>query len=104
RCAAAAVAAERFRQRTDQWPAAIDELVKAGLLKAVPTDPYDGRPLRLKRVADGLAIYAVGPDLADNGGNLDRNAIKPGTDLGFRLWDVPARRQPPPKPEDGAGP
>ena len=54
-------------------------------------------------LSNGLIIYAVGSDLADNGGNLDRNAIKPGTDVGFRLWDVPARRQPPPppKPEDG---
>jgi hypothetical protein len=106
RCAATAVAAERYRRQTDRWPATTDELVKARLLMATPIDPYDGQPLRLKRLADGLVIYAVGSDLADNGGNLDRSAIKPGTDLGFRLWDVPARRQPPlpPKPEDGAGP
>jgi hypothetical protein len=106
RCAATAVAAERFRQQTGQWPATADELVKAGLLTAVLIDPYDGQPLRLKRPADGLVIYAVGPDLADNGGNLHPRTNPPGTDLGFRLWDVPARRQPPlpPKPEDGAGP
>jgi hypothetical protein len=78
-------------------------LVQAGLLRVVPTDPYDGRPLRLKRLPDGLVIYSVGADRTDNGGNLSLNPFSPDVDLGFRLWDVPARRQPPlpPKPEGG---
>jgi hypothetical protein len=48
-------------------------------------------------------IYAVGPDLVDNGGKLHLSANPRGTDLGFRLWDVPARRQLPlpPKLENG---
>jgi hypothetical protein len=32
----------------------------------------------------------------DNGGHLDRQQpTAPGSDLGFRLWDVGKRRQPP---------
>jgi hypothetical protein len=103
RSAIVMVAAERFRRKTGQWPTTIDELVKVGLLKAVPTDPYDGQPLRLRRLPDGLVVYSVGKDRADNGGTLNRqNPIADGADLGFRLWDVAARRQPPlpPKPED----
>jgi len=67
----------------------------------VPADLYDGMPLRLRRLEDGLVIYSVGPDGQDNGGHLDRKSpTNPGTDLGFRLWDVAKRRQPPvpPKP------
>jgi hypothetical protein len=100
RGAIVALAAERFRQKNGQWPASPDELVQAGLLKAVPTDPYDGKPIRLARTADGLIVYSIGPDKVDNGGLRDRqNPVKAGTDLGFQLWDVKARRQPAPPPK-----
>jgi hypothetical protein len=100
RCAAVAVAAERYRRRAGSWPAALGELVQAKLLGVVPIDPYDGRSLKFARSADGLIVYSVGPDQADNGGAIDRqNPTKAGTDLGFRLWDPPARRRPAlPKP------
>jgi hypothetical protein len=103
RCAIAAVAAERFRRDKGRWPESLAELVATGLLKTVPADPYDFQPLRLKRLPDGLVIYSVGPDGKDDGGTLNRQKpIEPGSDIGLRLWDVPARRQPPrpPKPPD----
>ena len=48
-------------------------------------------------------IYSVGNDAVDNGGNLDReHPIQPGVDVGYRLWNVSKRRQPPrPKPPAG---
>jgi hypothetical protein len=102
RCAAAAVAAERFRRANGRWPATLDNLVAAKLLPAVPTDPFDGKPLRLKRTADGLVIYSVGPDGTDDGGAVDRRKpLVPGTDWGLRLWDVSARRQAPPAAPGG---
>lgn len=102
----AMLAAERFRRDTGRWPQALGELVPK-YLAAVPTDPYDYQPLRLKRTAEGLVIYSVGPDRKDNGGAINRqNTIKPGTDVGYRLWDVSKRRQPPPpaKPSDEDSP
>jgi hypothetical protein len=102
-CAIAALAAERFRLAKNRWPESLDELVNAGFLDAVLADPYDHKPIRLKRTADGLVIYAVGPDKIDNGGLIDRERpTDPGTDVGFRLWDISARRQPPnpPVPEE----
>ena len=82
------VAAERFRSKQAHWPSGIDELIKAGLLKEHCRDPYDGNPLRWKRVPTGVIIYSVGPDKIDNGGKLDRsNLIAPGTDVGFELWN-----------------
>jgi hypothetical protein len=98
RSAAAAVAAERYRRQHGDWPAGLEALVKAGLLREVPADPFDDRPLRWRRLPDGIVIYSVGLDRLDNGGRLDGRdmaASAPGTDAGFRLWDVPARRQPP---------
>jgi hypothetical protein len=107
RCAIVALAAERFRRAQDRWPASAAELQTAGFLKAVPTDPFDGRPVRLAARPDGLIAYSVGPDGEDNGGLVDpRNWRAQGTDLGFRLWDVAQRRQEPlpPRPAEPAFP
>jgi hypothetical protein len=78
-------------------------------LKAVPNDPYDGKPLRYKRVADGVLVYSVGPDRQDHGGAGNRaRPFAQGSDYVFRLWDVDQRRQPPvevlPPPQEGFGP
>jgi hypothetical protein len=91
RCAAAALAAERYRLAKGRWPERLEDLVP-DYLPAVPADPFDGRPLRLRRTDDGLMVYSIGPDGEDNGGNLDRkNERTPGSDLGFQLWDVGRR-------------
>jgi hypothetical protein len=95
-CAAAAAAAERYRRRHGRWPDALEALVP-GQLARVPADPYDGRLLRYGRHAEGVVVYAVGPDRQDNGGTFDdQDPGRAGTDLGFRLWEVPQRRQPAP--------
>jgi hypothetical protein len=104
RCAAVMVAVERYRRATNRWPDALIDLVPA-YLPSVPLDPFAGTPLHYRRLDDGVVIYSFGPDGKDNGGNLDepdepfelihrwKKATDEGTDLGFRLWDVPQRRQ-----------
>jgi hypothetical protein len=104
-CALLGVAVERYRLKNRHWPESLDAVVGQGFLKAVPADPFDGRPLRYKRLADGVAIYSVGFDEVDNAGAINNtNPYAAGTDLGFRLWDPDARQQPPlpPPPDDGA--
>jgi hypothetical protein len=92
RCATAALAAERYRLAEHRWPERLDALVPR-YLAVVPIDPFDGRPLRLRRLPDGLVIYSVGPDQVDDGGRVDRkHPDQPGTDLGFQLWDEPGAR------------
>lgn len=96
RCTAAALAAERFRQRHNRWPDSLDDLVADKLVAAIPLDAFDGQPLRWKTVDDGRLIYSVGPDRTDNNGVENRNDIKkPGSDIVFRLYDPAKRRQPP---------
>jgi len=74
----------------------LDKLKKAGYVREALSDPYDGQPLRWLRLDDGVEVYSIGPDGEDNGGKMDRqHPLTPGTDLGFRLWDVAKRRQPP---------
>jgi hypothetical protein len=100
RCAIVAIAAERYRRQKGQWPATPDDLAKAGLIKSVPTDPYAaGQSMKFARPGDGLIVYTCGADGKDDGGKLDKDPKKAGTDFGFRLWDVKARRQPPLPPK-----
>jgi len=100
RCAYVGLAVERYRQVHGRWPDTLAALVLE-FIPELPVDPYNGSPLKYRRLADGVVIYSVGPDGQDNSGNLDRhNPTAPGTDIGFQLWDVPRRRQPwrpPPK-------
>jgi hypothetical protein len=82
----AALAVERQRLRTGAWPDSLSALAPQPWPEAW-NDPYDGERLRYLRLADGVAIYSVGPDLQDNQGKFDRNLNALGTDLGVRLWN-----------------
>jgi hypothetical protein len=87
RCAEAAMAAERYRLSQQCWPDDLAALVPR-YLAAVPTDPFDGKPLRLRRLQDGIVIYSVNADRLDNDGRFDRKNLQaPDTDIGFQLWD-----------------
>jgi hypothetical protein len=95
RCAIATLAAERYRLAHGRWPETLQELVP-NFIPELLLDPYDRKPLRFKRLDDGGLIYSVGPDRKDDGGKIDRkNYTAPGTDMGFRLWNVEHRRQTP---------
>ena len=91
----AAIAAERYRIAFDRWPSSVKELVP-DFVDTVPIDPYDGMPLRMRKVKDGLIIYSVGTNLIDDGGKI---ATPPGVidplDVGIQMWNPAKRRQPP---------
>jgi hypothetical protein len=95
-CVLAVLAAERFRLVHQRWPKKLEELCPE-FLPEVSTDPFDGKPLRLAHKRDGIAIYSVGRDGKDDGGeNLDpAKGEDKNADLGLRLWDVNQRRLPP---------
>jgi hypothetical protein len=96
RCALVMLAVERYRLKHQHWPDTLDALVAEKLLARVPTDPFDGAPLRFVHVHDGVVIYSVGPDGKDDGGKINRQkrSLAPGSDWGFQLWDVARRHQP----------
>jgi hypothetical protein len=96
----AAVAAERYRREHGAWPESLDKLAP-GLLTEVPLDPFDGRPLRYRRTADGVVVYSVGENGKDDGGKVRPEEHTQAPDVGYRLWDVKHRRQPP-RPKEKA--
>ncbi len=52
-------------------------------MAALPTDPFDGKPLRMREIPEGLILYSVGEDGIDEGGM--RGAENTGGDLAIRL-------------------
>jgi hypothetical protein len=94
RCALVAVAAEQHRLEHGAWPASPARLVPT-FLPELPVDPFDGKPLRSKRLPDGIVVYSVGPDGVDDGGQVAATSGQPISDVGMRLWDANRRRRPP---------
>ena len=47
------------------------KLPDLGLSEETTKDPFNGQPLKLKRLPDGWTVYSVGSNLVDDGGKLD---------------------------------
>jgi len=78
----AVLAIERYRlAATNRLPDSLAALVPS-LLDSVPLDPFDGKPVRYKKLIKGYMIYSIGPDLQDDGG-VPRYGIK--TDTGYSV-------------------
>jgi hypothetical protein len=68
RMARTVLAVERYRSKHDgAVPASLTDL-SAELSGGVPQDPFDGQPLRYKKLPGrGYAVYSVGRDRNDDG-------------------------------------
>jgi hypothetical protein len=76
---------ERYRLAHGSLPKTLDQLVP-GCLAAVPEDPFDGAPLRYKRLHRGFLVYSVGEDRTDDGGREEPRKKQGETyDLVFRV-------------------
>jgi len=67
RLAVAAIGVERFRLAKGNLPEDLRELVP-GFLPSVPIDPFDGAPIRYRRLTKGYVVYSIGSDGHDDGG------------------------------------
>ncbi|MCC6697903.1 MAG: hypothetical protein IT365_19915 [Candidatus Hydrogenedentes bacterium] len=72
-----ALAVECFRADAGALPDDLSQLVPK-YLPALNADPFDGQPLRYKRLSNGYQVYSVGEDLKNDGG---RQAER--SDFGF---------------------
>ncbi|HUT34448.1 MAG TPA: hypothetical protein VNE39_13260 [Planctomycetota bacterium] len=86
RCESArvALAALRYRAKHGRLPADLPALMP-DFLKAVPPDPFDGKPLRYKADGAGLTVYALGEDGKDDGGATQHRPDGKPLDIGFRV-------------------
>lgn len=86
RTARTALALERFRLKHGKLPDALSELVP-GFLKSVPFDPFDGKPLRYKKLEKGHMVWSIGEDGTDHDGGVreDPETAMPGRDIVFTV-------------------
>ena len=66
RTARAAVAVEQYRLAKGLLPETLEDLTPE-YLDAVPLDPFDGKPLRYKKLEKGYVVYSIGEDETDDG-------------------------------------
>ncbi len=57
----AALACERYRLATGDWPVGLVALVPE-FLDEVPRDPFGGKAIRFERIDDGIRTWSIGPD------------------------------------------
>jgi hypothetical protein len=67
----AAIACERYRLASGDWPKSLEALVPR-YLECVPVDPFDGKPIRYARVDEGIKVWCIGIDMKDDGGDIGR--------------------------------
>lgn len=64
------LALERWRLEKDHYPASLNDLKAAGLLRELPDDPYSDKSLVYKRTGDDCILYSVGPNFKDDDGKV----------------------------------
>ncbi len=72
RSASVALAIERYRTANGKLPEQLADL-SPSLLKTVPSDPFDGQPLRYRQTTEDYLVYSVGDDGHDDGGDVSKD-------------------------------
>ncbi len=86
RSATLVCAVERHRLAHEgRLPDKLSDLVPA-LISSVPTDPFDGQPLRYLRTGESYTLYSVGQDTRDDGGQIGKPFDDTrGPDVGLKV-------------------
>jgi hypothetical protein len=85
------LALQIFYRAHGRFPAALDELVRDGDLKSIPTDPFGkGEPFHYRRESDpqvGAILWSVWTDRVDQDGKLEADLSRPNPsgDKVFRI-------------------
>ncbi|MFA0785193.1 hypothetical protein [Fervidibacter sacchari] len=62
-----ALALRLYRKEHGHYPENLQALVPK-FLPSVPSDPYDGKPLRYRKLAKGFKVWSIGGNCKDDGG------------------------------------
>jgi hypothetical protein len=81
-----ALGVERFRVATGNLPHNLRQFTPE-YLPRVPTDPFDGAPLRYRLIARGYVVYSIGADQKDDGGteSVSPGRASAGSDITFTV-------------------
>ncbi|MCS7191486.1 MAG: hypothetical protein NZ937_00680, partial [Armatimonadetes bacterium] len=85
RIAQTAIALRLYWHEHGRYPENLSQLVPK-FLSSVPIDPFDGKPIRYKRLKQGFKIWSVGENLKDDGGVESKGAVR--REKGDILWEA----------------
>jgi len=87
------LAIQRYSHEYGSYPDNLDQLVKGGLLKQLPKDPFGPGSLTYRKTDPGFLLYSWGTNLKDDGGQLGTGSQgQPGMWAGngdWVFWPVP---------------
>ena len=83
-----AVATYRFQAKRGRLPGSLDELVP-DWIPTLPLDPFDGKPMRMKKTDRGLVLYTLFPYGIDYGA-LPTDPMKWIGNTAFQVRQKPA--------------
>ncbi|MFA0769359.1 MAG: hypothetical protein OXFUSZZB_002687 [Candidatus Fervidibacter sp.] len=72
-----ALALRLYRKEHGRYPEDLQALVPK-FLPSVPSDPYDGKPLRYRKLQKGFKVWSVGENRKDDGGVKVRDWLRRG--------------------------
>ena len=88
-CLSAAAGATRYRLEHGSYPESLEQLAPGTPF----LDPFDGKPIRVKRSdPDTLILYSIGDDLKDDGGDFAPRPGKRSADVGVTISKAPDAR------------
>ena len=61
----------------------IPTMAELGLPDEVGVDPFNGKPMIIKKLPQGWLVYSLGKNLKDDGGKFGKSGENPGLDFGF---------------------
>jgi hypothetical protein len=67
------IAVIRFKQSAGSYPENLGELVAAGYLKKISSDPFSDKPLVYKKTDGSFVLYSIGFNFKDDGGQVYRD-------------------------------
>ncbi len=67
------LAVQRYKLDKGRFPTSLEELVREGYVRKVPMDPYSDKPIVYKLTENDFALYSIGPDFVDDGGQPGRS-------------------------------
>ena len=82
--ASTALAVERFRHERGKLPSDLKELTPQ-FLDSIPLDPFDGAPLRYRRLDRGYVVYSLDADERDDGGREPPERRKPADKTSYDI-------------------
>lgn len=71
RAAQTALAVLRYRLKNGKLPESLSNLVPE-YFDSVPSDPFDGKKMRYKKLDSGFVVYSIDRDLIDDGGQEEQ--------------------------------